>query len=87
MRPVLTNTLYSRIYMTLVFQILAFYLVHKAYLTGNCRWSLCGHTAPVSSLRLDPTGALCLSSDSQGRDRSIRVWDLNKGKQMIFCVF
>ncbi|KAF2893747.1 hypothetical protein ILUMI_12441 [Ignelater luminosus] len=47
--------------------------------TGNCRWSLCGHTAPVSSLRLDPTGGLCLSSDSQGRDRSIRVWDLNKG--------
>ncbi|KAF5270218.1 hypothetical protein FQA39_LY08432 [Lamprigera yunnana] len=48
-------------------------------ITGNCRWSLCGHTAPVSSLRLDPTGAFCLSSDCFGRDKSIRIWDLNKG--------
>ncbi|KAK5648750.1 hypothetical protein RI129_003642 [Pyrocoelia pectoralis] len=48
-------------------------------ITGNCRWSLCGHTAPVSSLRLDPTGAFCLSSDQLARDKSIRVWDLHKG--------
>ncbi|KAB0804135.1 hypothetical protein PPYR_01105 [Photinus pyralis] len=48
-------------------------------ITGNCRWSLCGHTAPVSSLRLDPTGVFCLSSDRQGRDKSIRVWNLQKG--------
>ncbi|XP_018319781.1 NACHT domain- and WD repeat-containing protein 1 isoform X2 [Agrilus planipennis] len=48
-------------------------------ITGNCRWSLCGHTAPVSSLRLDPTGFFCLSSDVKCRDRSIRIWDLNKG--------
>ncbi|EFA06477.1 hypothetical protein TcasGA2_TC009369 [Tribolium castaneum] len=48
-------------------------------ITGNCRWSLCGHTAPVSSLKLDPTGGLCLSTDSECRDRSIRLWDLNKG--------
>ncbi|KAJ8923993.1 hypothetical protein NQ315_006769 [Exocentrus adspersus] len=48
-------------------------------ITGNCRWSLSGHTAPVSLLRLDPTGALCLSTDSECRDRSIRIWDLNKG--------
>lgn len=48
-------------------------------ITGNCRWNLCGHTAPVSLLRLDPTGALCLSTDSESRDRSIRVWDLNRG--------
>ncbi|XP_063905453.1 NACHT and WD repeat domain-containing protein 2 isoform X2 [Zophobas morio] len=48
-------------------------------ITGNCRWSLYGHTAPVSLLKLDPTGALCLSTDSECRDRSIRLWDLNKG--------
>ncbi|KAL1513904.1 hypothetical protein ABEB36_003243 [Hypothenemus hampei] len=48
-------------------------------ITGNCRFSLSGHTAPVSSLKLDPSGALCLSTDVQCRDRSIRLWDLNKG--------
>ncbi|KAF5283296.1 hypothetical protein FQR65_LT13975 [Abscondita terminalis] len=48
-------------------------------ITGNCRWSLCGHTAPVSFLRLDPTGAFCISGDALGRDKSIRVWDLTKG--------
>ncbi|KAI4468136.1 beta transducin-related protein [Holotrichia oblita] len=47
--------------------------------SGNCRWSLIGHIAPVNLLRLDPTGSLCLSTDSDGRDRSIRIWDLNKG--------
>lgn len=49
-------------------------------ITGNCRWCLYGHTAPVNYLRLDPTGSLCLSTDSECRDRSIRIWDLNKGK-------
>lgn len=49
-------------------------------ITGNCRWCLYGHTAPVNYLRLDPTGSLCLSTDLECRDRSIRVWDLNKGK-------
>ncbi|XP_074036921.1 NACHT and WD repeat domain-containing protein 2 [Leptinotarsa decemlineata] len=48
-------------------------------ITGNCRWSLSGHTSPVCSLKLDPTGAICLSRDSECRDRSIRIWDLNKG--------
>nr|XP_022901761.1 NACHT and WD repeat domain-containing protein 2 [Onthophagus taurus] len=48
-------------------------------ITGNCRWCLNGHIAPVNLLRLDPSGALCLSTDSEGRDRSIRIWDLNKG--------
>lgn len=48
-------------------------------ITGNCRWCLYGHSAPVNYLRLDPSGFLCLSTDSQGRDRSIRVWDLNRG--------
>ncbi|XP_045482226.1 NACHT and WD repeat domain-containing protein 2 isoform X1 [Harmonia axyridis] len=48
-------------------------------ITGNCRWSLSGHTAPVTMLKLDPTGFLCLSADTACRDRSIRLWDLNKG--------
>lgn len=48
---------------------------------GNCRWCLYGHTAPVNYLRLDPTGYLCLSTDSECRDRSIRIWDLNKGSK------
>ncbi|CAH1102040.1 unnamed protein product [Psylliodes chrysocephalus] len=48
-------------------------------ITGNCRWSLSGHTAPVTTLKLDPTGVFCLSRDSECRDRSIRIWDLNKG--------
>lgn len=46
---------------------------------GNCRWCLTGHIASVSLLKLDPTGCLCLSTDKDGRDRSIRMWDLNKG--------
>ncbi|KAJ8964870.1 hypothetical protein NQ314_004552 [Rhamnusium bicolor] len=33
----------------------------------------------VWDLITDPTGALCLSTDSECRDRSIRIWDLNKG--------
>ncbi|XP_017775485.1 PREDICTED: NACHT and WD repeat domain-containing protein 2 isoform X1 [Nicrophorus vespilloides] len=48
-------------------------------ITGNCRWTLEGHTAPVNYLRLEPRGVLFLSTDIQGRDKSIRVWDLNKG--------
>ncbi|XP_076260371.1 NACHT domain- and WD repeat-containing protein 1 isoform X1 [Rhynchophorus ferrugineus] len=49
-------------------------------ITGNCRSSMSGHTAPVSSLKLDPSGGLCLSTDSSCRDRSIRLWDVNKGE-------
>lgn len=39
-----------------------------------------GHTAPVSSLKLDPSGGICLSTDKSCRDRSIRLWDINKGE-------
>ncbi|PSN35793.1 hypothetical protein C0J52_09490, partial [Blattella germanica] len=48
--------------------------------TGNCRWYLCGHTAPVNFLRLDSLGGSFLSADSNCRDRSLRLWDLNKGE-------
>lgn len=55
-------------------------------ISGNCRFSLSGHTAPVSSLKLDSTGALCLSTDVEGRDRSLRLWDLNKGNLSTFSI-
>ncbi|XP_049833754.1 NACHT domain- and WD repeat-containing protein 1 [Schistocerca gregaria] len=48
--------------------------------TGNCRWNLCGHTAPVTFLRLDPLGGSFLSADSSCRDRSLRLWSLSKGE-------
>ncbi|XP_071449148.1 uncharacterized protein [Hetaerina americana] len=51
-------------------------------ITGNCRWRLSGHTAPVNVLRLDPSGTCFLSADSEGRDRSLRLWDLHEGKLM-----
>jgi len=47
--------------------------------TGACKWSLLGHTAPVDFLRLDADGGCFLSADSKARDRSLRLWDLNKG--------
>uniref|UniRef100_A0A146LA42 NACHT and WD repeat domain-containing protein 1 n=1 Tax=Lygus hesperus TaxID=30085 RepID=A0A146LA42_LYGHE len=47
--------------------------------TGNCRYSLSGHTAPVDFLRLSPNGKMCLSMNREGRDRSIRIWDIAKG--------
>lgn len=39
-----------------------------------------GHNAPVTLLKLDPYGKVLLSGDSEGRDRSIRLWDLNSGE-------
>ncbi|CAH0778298.1 unnamed protein product [Bemisia tabaci] len=49
-------------------------------ITGNCRWTLKGHSAPVTLLRLDSRGGAFLSSDSEGRDMSIRLWNLNNGE-------
>ena len=48
--------------------------------TGNCKFTLIGHTAPVTCLKLDPQGSALLSLDNEGRDRSIRLWHLNTGK-------
>lgn len=48
--------------------------------TGNCKFTLVGHTAPVTLLKLDPTGTILLSADKEGRDRSVRVWELHSGK-------
>lgn len=53
--------------------------------TGNCRCSLIGHNAPVTLLRLDPLGKILLSGDKEGRDLSIRIWDLDTGK--FFFIF
>lgn len=41
---------------------------------------LTGHNAPVTLLKLDPLGKVLLSGDIEGRDKSIRVWDLSSGK-------
>ncbi|XP_046670625.1 NACHT domain- and WD repeat-containing protein 1 [Homalodisca vitripennis] len=49
-------------------------------ITGNCRWSLSGHSAPVTCLRLDPYGGCFLSLDSECRDRSLRLWNLVTGE-------
>lgn len=38
-----------------------------------------GHNAPVTLLKLDPLGKVLLSGDIEGRDRSIRLWDLTSG--------
>lgn len=48
--------------------------------TGNCKFVLVGHTAPVTLLKLDPTGTILLSADKDGRDRSVRLWELSTGK-------
>lgn len=47
--------------------------------TGNCKYVLVGHTAPVTLLKLDPNGSILLSADKEGRDRSVRLWELNTG--------
>nr|XP_029715451.1 uncharacterized protein LOC109412936 [Aedes albopictus]XP_029715453.1 uncharacterized protein LOC109412936 [Aedes albopictus]XP_029715454.1 uncharacterized protein LOC109412936 [Aedes albopictus]XP_029715455.1 uncharacterized protein LOC109412936 [Aedes albopictus]XP_029715456.1 uncharacterized protein LOC109412936 [Aedes albopictus]XP_029715457.1 uncharacterized protein LOC109412936 [Aedes albopictus] len=50
--------------------------------TGNCRCTLTGHNAPVTLLKLDPTGKVLLSGDKEGRDMSIRLWELDSGKSL-----
>lgn len=42
-----------------------------------------GHNAPVTLLKLDPLGKILLSGDTEGRDRSIRLWDLSSGKNKL----
>jgi len=51
--------------------------------SGTCKFSLAKHTAPVDNLRLDLTGARCLSWDSEGRDRSVCLWDLTNGMPLV----
>ncbi|GAB0099340.1 uncharacterized protein DMENIID0001_151960 [Sergentomyia squamirostris] len=50
--------------------------------TGNCKLTLIGHNAPVTLLKLDPTGKILLSGDKEGRDPSIRIWDLDSGASL-----
>lgn len=52
-------------------------------ITGNCKFVLIGHTAPVTLLKLDPTGSILLSADKIGRDRSVRLWKLSTGTDSI----
>ncbi|XP_050524997.1 uncharacterized protein LOC126896349 isoform X2 [Daktulosphaira vitifoliae] len=48
--------------------------------TGNCRWTLGAHIAPVTSLRLDPSGGSFISLDTHTRDRTIKLWSVNTGE-------
>ncbi|XP_053690516.1 uncharacterized protein LOC128739141 [Sabethes cyaneus] len=50
--------------------------------TGNCRCTLIGHCAPVTLLKLDPSGKMLLSGDAEGRDLSVRLWELDSGKSV-----
>jgi WD40 repeat protein len=46
-----------------------------------------GHNAPVTMLKLDPLGKILLSGDTEGRDRSIRLWELNSGEFQLWFFF
>ncbi|KAH6945792.1 hypothetical protein HPB50_009950 [Hyalomma asiaticum] len=50
--------------------------------TGARRYTLKGHNAPIDQIRLDESGFKSLTYNSDGIDRSVRVWDVMKGK---FC--
>ncbi len=62
------------------------YIINFGNILGACKWILEGHTAPVTRLRLDVEGGAFLSTDSSGRDRSIRLWNLTNGKQNNFLL-
>ena len=47
--------------------------------SGNCRWTLLGHTSAVDMLNLDLEGTFLLSWDSDDNDRSLRLWNLSNG--------
>ncbi|XP_055919409.1 uncharacterized protein LOC129951337 [Eupeodes corollae] len=50
--------------------------------TGNCRYTLTGHSAPATLMKLDPLGRCLLSGDKDGRDLSVRLWELSTGKSL-----
>ncbi|XP_055836615.1 uncharacterized protein LOC129905216 isoform X2 [Episyrphus balteatus] len=50
--------------------------------TGNCRHTLSGHNAPATLMKLDPLGKCLLSGDKDGRDLSLRLWELSTGKSL-----
>ncbi|KAF0313272.1 NACHT and WD repeat domain-containing protein 2 [Amphibalanus amphitrite] len=51
-------------------------------ISGNTRWNLKGHTAPPDAIRFDNRGHKFLTFDSEGRDRSVRVWELMTGNSL-----
>jgi len=55
--------------------------------TGNCRWTLSGHVAPVTSLRLDPAGGSFVSLDTHARDRTIKLWNVTTGEYSLRMLF
>lgn len=48
--------------------------------TGARRFTLRGHSAPADQIRMEEQGKRCLTYDSKGYDRSVRVWDVTKGE-------
>ncbi|XP_015912569.1 NACHT domain- and WD repeat-containing protein 1 isoform X2 [Parasteatoda tepidariorum] len=48
--------------------------------TGARRFTLRGHSAPADQIRMEEQGKKCLTYDSRGYDRSVRVWDVTKGE-------
>ncbi|XP_059220642.1 uncharacterized protein LOC106089892 isoform X2 [Stomoxys calcitrans] len=50
--------------------------------TGNCRATLNGHNAPVTLLKLDPMCKVLMSTDKEGRDNALRLWELQTGKSL-----
>lgn len=48
-------------------------------ITGGKKYTLKGHTAPVDQIRINDKGSICVTYDSIGRDRSLRMWDLENG--------
>lgn len=55
-------------------------------ITGNCKYTFTGHIAPITLLKLDPLGKVLLSADDEGRDLSIRLWDLDTGMYIQYIV-
>lgn len=53
------------------------------YNAGNCRLTLRGHRSAPSMLSLGRAGATLLSADKERLDRSVRLWDLHTGKELI----
>lgn len=57
-------------------------LASSEYMKFLTTLHILGHNAPVTLLKLDPSGKVLLSGDSEGRDRSIRLWDLTSGTNL-----
>ncbi|XP_022246220.1 NACHT domain- and WD repeat-containing protein 1-like [Limulus polyphemus] len=48
--------------------------------TTQKRFILRGHSSPVDHIQLSVSSGFCVTWDSKGYDRSLRLWDLKKGE-------